>query len=147
MLCRIFGKQFDAALVPLSMSEKQVTLIGVYKANGGVVGELSYFFGHLVGVRNCSLCDVTHSPVMKKAKFKDLEKRLRAELGITFKLVHMNERNAEELKASSGREPCVLLRYDDGGISMLLDYVELKAIDGSVESFEKLLRSRLDFYL
>jgi hypothetical protein len=129
------------------MSEKQVTLIGVYKANGGVVGELSYFFGHLVGVRNCSLCDVTHSPVMKKAKFKDLEKRLKAELGITFKLVHMNERNAEELKASSGREPCVLLRYDDGGISMLLDYVELKAIDGSVESFEKLLRSRLDFYL
>ncbi|QKJ24902.1 hypothetical protein HRU87_01465 [Aquiluna borgnonia] len=129
------------------MSEKQVTLIGVYKANGGVVGELSYFFGHLVGVRSCSLCDVTHSPVMKKAKFKDLEKRLKAELGITFKLVHMNERNAEELKASSGREPCVLLRYDDGGISMLLDYVELKAIDGSVESFEKLLRSRLDFYL
>lgn len=124
-----------------------MTLIGVYKANGGVVGELSYFFGHLVGVRNCSLCDVTHSPMMKKAKFKDLEKRLRAELGITFKLVHMNERNAEELKASSGREPCVLLRYDDGGISMLLDYVELKAIDGSVESFEKLLRSRLDFYL
>ncbi|MEY3625067.1 MAG: hypothetical protein RL696_448 [Actinomycetota bacterium] len=124
-----------------------MTLIGVYKANGGVVGELSYFFGHLVGVRNCSLCDVTHSPVMKKAKFKDLEKRLKAELGITFKLVHMNERNAEELKASSGREPCVLLRYDDGGISMLLDYVELKAIDGSVESFEKLLRSRLDFYL
>ncbi|MEY3586914.1 MAG: hypothetical protein RJB32_210, partial [Actinomycetota bacterium] len=136
-----------AALVPLSMSEKQVTLIGVYKANGGVVGELSYFFGHLVGVRSCSLCDVTHSPVMKKAKFKDLEKRLRAELGITFKLVHMNERNAEELKASSGREPCVLLRYDNGGISMLLDFVELKAIDGSVESFEKLLRSRLDFYL
>ncbi|MEY3966925.1 MAG: hypothetical protein RLZ96_451 [Actinomycetota bacterium] len=124
-----------------------MTLIGVYKANGGVVGELSYFFGHLVGVRSCSLCDVTHSPVMKKAKFKDLEKRLRAELGITFKLVHMNERNAEELKASSGREPCVLLRYDNGGISMLLDFVELKAIDGSVESFEKLLRSRLDFYL
>lgn len=123
------------------------TLIGVYKADGGIVGELSYFLGHLVGIRNCSLCDITHSPIMKKSAFKDFEKRLLAERNIDIRLVHMNERTEAELAASKGREPCVLLQYEDGSISMFLDYVELKAAHGSVKSFEKLVRSRLDIYL
>ena len=123
------------------------TLIGVYKADGGIVGELSYFLGHLVGIRNCSLCDITHSPILKKAAFKDFEKRLLAERNIDIRLVHMNERTEAELAASKGREPCVLLQYEDGSISMFLDYVELKAADGSVRSFEKLVSSRLDIYL
>ena len=123
------------------------TLIGVYKADGGIVGELSYFLGHLVGIRNCSLCDITHSPILKKAAFKDFEKRLLAERNIDIRLVHMNERTEAELAASKGREPCVLLQYEDGSISMFLDYVELKAAGGSVRSFEKLVNSRLDIYL
>ena len=123
------------------------TLIGVYKADGGIVGELSYFLGHLVGIRNCSLCDITHSPILKKAAFKDFEKRLLAERNIDIRLVHMNERTEAELAASKGREPCVLLQYEDGSISMFLDYVELKAADGRVRSFEKLVNSRLDIYL
>lgn len=122
-------------------------LIGVYKADGGIVGELSYFLGHLIGVRNCSLCDITHSPIMKKAAFKDYERRLLESRNIEFRLVHMNERTEAELAASKGREPCVLLQYEDGSISMFLDYVELKAVDGSVKSFEKLVESRLNIYL
>jgi hypothetical protein len=122
------------------------SLIGVYKADGGVIGELSYFLGHLVGIRNCSLCDITHSPIMKKPAFKDLERRLLEEKGISFRLVHMNERTEAEEEASKGREPCVLLQYEDGSLSMFLDYVELKAAAGSVKSFEKLVRSRLDIY-
>ena len=84
---------------------------------------------------------------MKKAAFKDFEKRLLAERNIDIRLVHMNERTEAELAASKGREPCVLLQYEDGSISMFLDYVELKAADGSVRSFEKLVSSRLDIYL
>lgn len=122
-------------------------LIGVYKADGGIIGELSYFFGHIIGVRNCSLCDITHSPIMKKAAFKDFEKRLLETHNIEIRLVHMNERTEAELAASKGREPCVLLQYEDESISMFLDYVELKAADGSVKSFEKLVESRLSIYL
>jgi hypothetical protein len=121
-------------------------LIGVYKADGGFVGELSYFLGHLIGTRECSLCDVTHSPVKKKNEFKAFEKRLLADFDISVRLVHMNERTDEELKASQGREPCVLLQHEDGSLSMFLDFVELKAVNGSVKSFEKLVRSRLDLF-
>ena len=129
------------------MSENRKILIGVYKADGGILGELSYFFGHLVGVRSCSLCDITHSPVKKRSAFKEFEKRLLAERDIAFRLVHMNERTDAERAASQGREPCVLLQYEDGSISMFLDFVELTASKGSVKSFEKLVESRLNIYL
>ena len=126
---------------------KQKTLIGIYKADGGLAGELSYFIGHLIGVRHCSLCDITRSPVMKKREFKELERRIEAEFGIGFRLLHMNERTAEEERASAGREPCVLLQHEDGTLSMFLDFMELQAVDGSVKSFEKLLRTRLDLFI
>lgn len=129
------------------MTEPRATLIGVYKADGGIIGELSYFFGHLVGARSCSLCDISHSPIKKKSSFKALERDLLKEHNIAIKMLHMNERNERELKASAGREPCMLLEYSDGSISMFLDYVELKAISGSVSSLRKLILSRLDLYL
>lgn len=126
---------------------QQKTLIGIYKADGGLAGELSYFIGHLIGVRHCSLCDITHSPIMKKREFKELERRIEAEFGIGFRLLHMNERTAEEERASAGREPCVLLQHEDGTLSMFLDFMELQAVNGSVKSFEKLLRTRLDLFI
>ena len=48
------------------MEKSGKTIIGVYKADGGFVGEISYFLGHLIGVKECSLSDITHSPIMKK---------------------------------------------------------------------------------
>ncbi len=129
------------------MTDIRGTLIGIYKADGGLVGELTYFFGHLVGVRSCSLCDITHSPVSKKKSYKALEQHMLAEQGIQMRMIHLNERNERELKASEGREPCVLLEYPDRSISMFLDATDLKALNGSVSSLKKLITSRLDLYL
>ena len=123
------------------------TLIGIYKADGGLVGELTYFFGHLIGVRSCSLCSISHSPIKKKASFKDLERHLLEEHGILVRMIHLNERNERELKASEGREPCMLLEYPDQSISMFLDSTDLKALSGSVKSLKRLIASRLDLYL
>lgn len=125
----------------------KMTLIGVYKANGGLIGELSYFFSHLIGIRECSLCDITHSPFKKKGEFKSLENQLNQEFDLDFRLVHMNERTEKELSASAGREPCVLLAHEDGSLSMFLDFQELRAANGSVKSFEKLVRNRLDLFV
>jgi len=129
------------------VTETRATLIGIYKADGGVIGELSYFFGHLIGVRSCSLCDISHSPVKKKSAFKQLEQEMLKGHGIAIKMIHLNERNDRELKASAGREPCMLLEYPDQSISMFLDAVDLKALSGSVTSLRKLILSRLDLYL
>ena len=129
------------------MTNIRGTLIGVYNADGGIVGELTYFFGHLIGVRSCTLCDISHSPIMKKSSFKALEQHLLAEHGIQVRMIHLNERNQRELKASEGREPCMLLEYPDQSISMFLDSTDLKALSGSVSSLKQLISSRLDLYL
>jgi hypothetical protein len=123
------------------------TLIGVYKADAGFKGELTYFFGHLIGLKSCSLCDITHSPFMKKSSFKAFENELLAKHGVDTRMVHLNERTDLELKATSGREPCIILEYPDRSISMLLDAQDLKALAGSVSSLRKLIFSRLDLYL
>ena len=120
-----------------------VRLIGVYKADGGFIGELKYVFGHLLGLADCKLCDITHSPIRKKSSWKAMEKRIRTDYGLDFQLLHMNERDAIVQAATTGREPCVLAQYDDGTVTMLLDSVDLKAVAGSVEKFEKTLRARL----
>lgn len=129
------------------MANIRGTLIGVYKADGGIVGELTYFFGHLVGIRSCSLCDISHSPIMKKSSFKALEQHLLAEHEIQVRMIHLNERNEREQKASQGREPCMLLEYPDKSLSMFIDSTDLKALSGSVSSLKKLISSRLDLYL
>jgi hypothetical protein len=129
------------------MTKIRGTLIGVYKADGGIVGELTYFFGHLIGVRSCTLCDISHSPIKKKSSFKALEKQLLEEHGILVRMIHLNERSERELKASEGREPCMLLEYPDQSISMFLDSQDLATLSGSVRSLKKLVLSRLDLYL
>jgi hypothetical protein len=129
------------------MTNIRGTLIGVYNADGGIVGEISYVLGHLIGIRSCSLCDISHSPIKKKAAFKELEQHLLEEHGLIVKMIHLNERNERETKASEGREPCMLLEYPDQSISMFLDSTDLKALSGSVSSLKKLITSRLDMYL
>jgi hypothetical protein len=125
------------------VKETNRRLIGIYKADGGIIGEVSYLVGHLLGAKECNLCDITHSPLKKKAEFKEFEKRLQVELGIGFRLAHMNERTEAELAASLDQEPCVLLENTDGSIEFFLDSDELKAASGQVAPFEVLVRSKL----
>jgi hypothetical protein len=126
--------------------QKPIRLIGVYNADGGVIGELKYFFGHLIGIAKCELCDITHSPIRRKASWDRLASELKAEYGLDFALEHLNERSEAENKASAGREPCVLAEYPDGSLGMFLDRQELRMVDGNVDRFAKLVRARLALF-
>jgi hypothetical protein len=126
--------------------QRPIRLIGVYNADGGITGELKYFFGHLVGLAKCELCDITHSPIRRKASFDKLALELKSEYGLDFALKHLNERTEAETKASSGKEPCVLAEYPDGTLGMFLDRQELRVVGGDVGRFEKLVRARLAIF-
>ena len=118
-------------------------IIGVYNADGGVVGELTYFFGHLVGAKECSLCDITHSPFAKKSQWKKMEQQLHEEMELEFELVHKNERSPEVTALSEGKEPCVILEDNSGNLSIIFDQHELKKTQGDVDVFEQSLRKKL----
>ena len=126
--------------------QKPIRLIGVYNADGGVIGELRYFFGHLIGIAKCELCDITHSLIQRKSSWDRLASELKTEYGLDFALEHLNERSDAENKASAGREPCVLAEYPDGSLGMFLDRQELRVVDGNVDRFAKLVRARLALF-
>jgi hypothetical protein len=126
--------------------QKPIRLVGIYNADGGVIGELKYFFGHLIGIAKCELCDITHSPIRRKASFDALALELKAQYGLDFALKHLNERTEAETRASKAQEPCVLAEYPDGSLGMFLDRQELRVLRGDVDRFAKLVRARLALF-
>ena len=79
-------------------------LIGVYNANGGLLGELSYVLGKFLGTRSCSLCALSHDLIREKSHFRDW----RQNLPVPFELLHLNEVNEVVFRAIDGRAPCVI---------------------------------------
>ena len=63
-------------------------LIGVYNANGGLIGETSYVPGKLLGTREeITPCSLSHDFIREKQHFKSW----RESLPIDFELLHLNE--------------------------------------------------------
>ncbi len=50
--------------------------IGVYNAESTVLGEVSYWIGARLGIRHCSLCDITHGLFTKRADWQECESAL-----------------------------------------------------------------------
>ncbi len=97
------------------MQTTPVAIVGVHLAKKGLGG--------------CDLKRITR----QKAKFKALGLALSAEYKLTL----------ETEASSTGREPCVLAKFEDGSTSMILDARDLATIDGAFDRFEKTLRGKL----
>jgi hypothetical protein len=100
------------------MQTQPVALVGVHLSKKGFA----------IG-GGCDLKRLTK----QKAKF--------AALGIA--LAKDYDLKLETQTSSTGREPCVLAKFEDGTTSMLMDARDLATIDGSFEKFEKTLRVKL----
>jgi len=122
------------------MPDRSVThLIGVYDADGGVLGEAAYVWGKIRGTRHCALCDITHGRVRRKPEWD----RLVADLGIPVDLLHLDEMPPDVREAvAQGGAPMVLAQTA-AGLRPVVVGPELDALDGSVARLGDLLRARL----
>ncbi|MAT61933.1 MAG: hypothetical protein CMH41_09880 [Micrococcales bacterium] len=117
-----------------------VEIIGVYHADGGLVGEGKYFFGKFLGLAHCSLCDITHSPVRRKPEWDRMVQRL----GVPVTLLHRNELSPElAQQVNQYGTPVVVARYENGKILPLIMSDAMDTLSGSVEAFETQLTSAL----
>jgi hypothetical protein len=114
-------------------------LLGVYDADGGLRGEVSYVVGKLLGRRHCSLCDLTHSPLRRKPEWDALV----AELGVPFRLAHRNELTEEEREAVRRVGAPAVLDVADGRVEPLLGPGDLEPLEGDLARFGVLLREAL----
>ena len=126
---------------PTQRGNRRVTrLIGVYRANGGLVGETAYVVGSLMGRSHCSLCDVTHSTLRRKREWD----RMVTSLGVPFELHHLNECHGrlQQLVPDKDSAPVVVAEVD-GQLLTVLDAHDLEPLSGSVPAFELTLRNAL----
>ena len=114
-------------------------LVGVYQANGGVLGEISYLVAKVTRGAHCELCDLTHAIVRPRREFQALQGRL----PVPLRLVHLNEREPALKAFTEGRTPCVVSRQGVDWV-MVLDAAQLRAFDGDLDQFEAALSAGLN---
>lgn len=117
-------------------------LYGIYHANGGLLGKLTYIAGKLMGQSQCALCDITHDMVREKEAFKNCAKQL--PLPITN--VHLNEQPTSLKAFTIGKSPCVVLEKE-GLFLMALNREQLENCKGDVTAFEQRLKAFLKEHL
>ncbi len=114
-------------------------LIGVYDADGGIVGEAAYVWGKVRGTRHCGLCDITHGRVRRRPTWD----RLVTTLGLPVDLLHLNEMSPDVAEAVAAHGAPVILARSADGLHPIVLAAELDGLDGSVERLGALLRARL----
>ncbi len=114
-------------------------LIGVYDTNGGLLGELAYLTGRLLGIAHCALCEITNDASGEKPAFE----ATRRSIGMPLELTHRNEVSGELRGLVEGRTPCVVGETDEG-FEVLLGRADLEACRGDVLCLEWALRRAID---
>jgi len=112
------------------MSLRLHEFIGVYDADGTIVGEVSYWIGARLGRTHCSLCDLTHGLFTVKRDWRECS----IALGVPFTTWHRNDAPHDVLSAAAGAFPVVLAR-DETGLRVVLNASELEAFNGDTPRF------------
>ena len=102
-------------------------MIGVYDADGTVLGELSYFVGKRLGRTHCGLCDITHGVVRERAEWR-LE---RDRLPVPFDVFHRDDQPDEVRATTADRLPSVLAEMATGNIVLLVGPAVIDRCAGS----------------
>lgn len=103
------------------MTNKNIRLVGVYNANGGVQGELAYVFGKLRGTAHCALCDISQGNWVAP---KQSWNAMLCKLHYPLEAVHLNEMDAQTALLVNKKNAPAIVYLDDSNNSnnhILLD--------------------------
>jgi hypothetical protein len=122
---------------------KIVALYGVYDADATILGELSYWFGARLGVRHCSLCDITHSLFKQKSTWLECVEELSAKHGVDFQAFHRNDQPDQVRRVIAGNYPAVVAQDELGRFQLFMTNAEISKCDSSPEQFIAQIIDRL----
>ena len=116
-----------------------VRLVGVYDADGTVLGELTYFVKARIGRAHCALCDITHGRVRERADWR----AARDALGVPFETYHRDDQPDAVRRATGDTAPVVVAELADGTIEVVATPAELESCDGEPARLIRLLERRI----
>ena len=122
-----------------SSKHKIVRVIGIYDADGTIIGELTYFWQKTFRGRHCTLCDITHGAIKMRSEWNLAV----AELGFEFELLHRDEATLRHTSVQGYQTPCVLAQGESGEIFLLLNSEDLGLCDKSPAALMKVIRSKI----
>ncbi len=115
-------------------------LIGVYDADGTVLGELRYVVGRALGRAHCALCDITHGAFRRRPEWKAGQ----SSLGIPFDTYHRNDQPDAVRTTTGGTTPVVVAETTNSEILVLLGETELEECGASPERLMTAIIDALD---
>ena len=118
-------------------------LYGVYDADATVLGEISYWIGARLGIRHCTLCDITHSMFFKKTAWKQRQAELLEKYGVNFQTFHRNDQLDQVAKVISGAYPAVVAKDISGNFTLFMSEHEISAAGDSPDRFMDEIVKRL----
>ncbi len=110
-------------------------LFGVYDADATLIGEASYWIGARLGIRHCSLCDITHSLFTEKSEWQQCVAKLEKEHGIVFKSFHRDDQPQEVKTVINGNYPAVVARDAQDNYSLFMSAEEIDQCNKSPQRF------------
>jgi hypothetical protein len=122
------------------MAPRLTRLIGVYDADGSILGELSYFVQARIGRAHCDLCDITHGRVRERADWRAARDRLE----VPFATFHRDDQPDSVRTAVGGAAPVVVAELSDGAVVPLLGRDALARCGGSPDRLVDAVRAALE---
>ncbi|KZZ45294.1 hypothetical protein A3759_09990 [Thalassolituus sp. HI0120] len=113
--------------------------VGVYNAEGSLLGEIRYLIGKLTGTRTCALCDISHILAAEKESFTAFKENF----PVPFFNRHLDELDAAQLELAQNRAPCILA-LDDDGWQVVATRQHLEQCGKSVKKFTALMQTLLE---
>ena len=103
--------------------------VGIYNADGTVLGEIAYVLAKYTGRGHCELCDITHGALRRKPEWD----AACARAGVHVELLHRDEADVDQLSAA-GDLPAVIA-HRDGAWVRVMGPAELAACNGDPDRF------------
>lgn len=114
-------------------------IVGVYDADGTLLGEITYWVGARLRVRHCSLCDVTHGLFRRRREWDQESRRIH----LPFTTYHRNDAPADVL-AACGRALPAVVRRTGGVVTTLLGPDEIAECGSSASMLVDRILLRLE---
>jgi hypothetical protein len=114
-----------------------VELFGAYDADATLVGEASYWIGARLGIRHCSLCDITHSLFREKSQWRECVARLQKDHGVIFHAFHRNDQPEKVREVINGAYPAVVAQHSNGALTLFLNADQISECGIDPEAFYK----------
>ena len=119
-------------------------VIGVYNAEGTLMGELQYLWRRTFSGEHCALCDITHGTFRRRPEWERRASAFTDRRGLAPELFHLDDAPVSVTAHPDFAAPSVFFESSDGEMVRVMGPEDLAACDHSPDAFFAALDRALD---